>query len=302
MNQHIIFILLLSALLSPSEHQTELAEAIGTIPVENEQQMQSQKDLKQKFEAITKETVYDIFYMNEKDEEEKPAAFIFAGSQSFPQDPSVFCGSFWYIDEQECTLLMDNIESSRYEPVVLENKASKHLMFVVCSTLPGSSTTYIWRVQDHRPDLIFQADAHCFMDRGGIAAVKSFISNSAGGIRIWQRYYIYWDEQKQSYEEYIGRPMTREEFLTYENAEEMQERVQEAIRKQIPRDYTIDKIDVSYLKRDNGIININYHYVSGESSFYYYAMLPSAEGIIELADPTDDNLYERGYINEKRGF
>lgn len=97
--------------------------------------------------------------------------------------------------------------------------------------------------------------------------------------------------------------MTREEFLTYENAQEMQDRVQEAITEIIPLDQeTIDEIDINYIKRENGIININYHFVSGERDYYYYAMLPSSEGIIELADPRDYNLYERGYIDECWGF
>lgn len=168
MNQHIILFLLSAMLLLP-EHLAVTVEAITILPLENEQQLEAEKDLKQKFEAITKETVCDIFYMNDK-EEEKPAAFVFAGANSFPENPSAaFRGSFWYIDEQECTLLEDNIESYSYEPMVLENEASKHLMFVVNSAFPGTSTTYIWRVQDHRPDLIFHARTHCFIDRGDIA-------------------------------------------------------------------------------------------------------------------------------------
>lgn len=186
--------------------------------------------------------------------------------------------------------------------MIIENETVKHLLFTITS---DSSTfiSYIYSVKEEKPKLVLEKPNICFMDKGRLVIIKTFISNAAKG-RIWQRYYLYWDSEKEKYQEYIGRAITEEEFLRYENAQEINNNVETAIKEDIIHSYkedSIDKVERDYIKRDNGIINGNYTMFCKENVYYFYTIMIEQDGKIDL-ETKDYNIYENGYIFESGGF
>ena len=170
--------------------------------------------------------LYDVIGSKEEDS----YAYVFTGEMVEKSGDTMFQGALWYANRQDSILLMDKIETFAFEPVMIEE--NNHLLFNISSNLQESAKSYIWAVIDHKPQLVLETFDSCFIDNGLLASVKSFISNSAGG-RIWQRYYLYWDHNKQSYQYYDVKEITEEEFLSYENAQTARDEVEIAIKEDI---------------------------------------------------------------------
>lgn len=133
----------------------------------------------------------------------------------------------------------------------------------------------------NRGSQLVTADLRCFPCRSGQAGEGGcfggtiLYSNSTKS-RIWQRYYLDWDAEKGEYREYKGKKLTEEQFLSYENAQEVKDIVEAEIRKDLAEYYSSDefeKTEYEYLIRDNGILNINFRFFCGDSVFYYYTIL-----------------------------
>ena len=185
--------------------------------------------LKRLVQEKTEQPVFAFYdYIGSK--EEDSYAYIFTGEMVEEFGDTMFQGALWYANGEDSILLMDEIETSTFEPIIIEE--NNHLLLNVGSNLPGSAKSYIWAVNDHKPQLVFEASGSCFIDNGLLASVESFISNNAGG-RIWQRYYLYWDHNKQSYQYYDVKEITEEEFLSYENAQTARDEVEIAIKEDI---------------------------------------------------------------------
>lgn len=250
----------------------------------------------------TDDPICDFFYM--KDDSGSEYAFLFTGVKREENSRISFQGSLWYADAQGCILAQDRIETERFEPVLIEHGAVKHLLFQTSSNLPGDAVSYIWTAKNHKPVLALETPNFCFLDNDKLAIVKTFYSNGAGR-RIWQRYYLYWDAKKETYREYKGRAITEEQFLSYENALETRNTVEAAIKKELIEYHNaeqMDRIEYNYLIRDNGILNINFEFFCGNDVFYYYAILAEKNGQVTLKEWKDYNLYEPGYIYDSGDF
>lgn len=229
--------------------------------------------LKRLVQEKTEQPVFAFYdYIGSK--EEDSYAYIFTGEMVEEFGDTMFQGALWYANGEDSILLMDEIETSTFEPIIIEE--NNHLLLNVGSDLPGSAKSYIWAVNDHKPQLVFEASGSCFIDNGLLASVKSFISNSAGG-RIWQRYYLYWDHNKQSYQYYDVKEITEEEFLSYENAQTARDEVEIAIKEDIKQslhraDLNVGShFDYNYFKCGNGIIYVNYIITTDSDTLYYYS-------------------------------
>ncbi|MDE6620706.1 MAG: hypothetical protein K2K74_09530, partial [Lachnospiraceae bacterium] len=230
--------------------------------------------LKRLVQEKTEQPVFAFYdYIGSK--EEDSYAYIFTGEMVEEFGDTMFQGALWYANGEDSVLLMDEIETSAFEPIIIEE--NNHLLLNVGSNLPGSAKSYIWAVNDHKPQLVFEASGSCFIDNGLLASVKSFISNSAGG-RIWQRYYLYWDHNKQSYQYYDVKEITEEEFLSYENAQTARDEVETAIKEDIKQslhraDLNVGShFDYNYFKCGNGIIYVNYIITTDSDILYYYSI------------------------------
>ena len=257
--------------------------------------------LKRLVQEKTEQPVFAFYdYIGSK--EEDSYAYIFTGEMVEEFGDTMFQGALWYANGEDSILLMDEIETSTFEPIIIEE--NNHLLLNVGSNLPGTAKSYIWAVNDHKPQLVFEASGSCFIDNGLLASVKSFISNSAGG-RIWQRYYLYWDHNKQSYQYYDVKEITEEEFLSYENAQTARDEVEIAIKEDIKQslhraDLNVGcHFDYNYFKCGNGIIYVNYIITTDSDTLYYYSILMERNGTVVLDKRQHYDLYEKGYMYQR---
>ena len=257
--------------------------------------------LKRLVQEKTEQPVFAFYdYIGSKKEDSY--AYIFTGEMVEEFGDTMFQGALWYANGEDSILLMDEIETSTFEPIIIEE--NNHLLLNVGSDLPGSAKSYIWAVNDHKPQLVFEASGSCFIDNGLLASVKSFISNSAGG-RIWQRYYLYWDHNKQNYQYYDVKEITEEEFLSYENAQTARDEVEIAIKEDIKQslhraDLNVGShFDYNYFKCGNGIIYVNYIITTDSDTLYYYSILMERNGTVVLDVRQHYDLYEKGYMHQR---
>ena len=257
--------------------------------------------LKRLVQEKTEQPVFAFYdYIGSKKEDSY--AYIFTGEMVEEFGDTMFQGALWYANGEDSILLMDEIETSTFEPIIIEE--NNHLLLNVGSDLPGSAKSYIWAVNDHKPQLVFEASGSCFIDNGLLASVKSFISNSAGG-RIWQRYYLYWDHNKQSYQYYDVKEITEEEFLSYENAQTARDEVEIAIKEDIKQslhraDLNVGShFDYNYFKCGNGIIYVNYIITTDSDTLYYYSILMERNRTVVLDERQHYDLYEKGYMYQR---
>lgn len=255
-----------------------------------------EEQLKRVVQKKTEQPIF-AFYEFIGSKEEDSYAYVFTGEMVEEFEDTMFQGALWYANRQDSILLMDKIETSSFEPEIIEE--NKHLLLNVSSNLQGSAKSYIWAVNNHEPQLVLETSSSCFLDNGLLASVKSFISNSAGG-RIWQRYYLYWDYNKQSYQNYDVREITEEEFLSYENAQTARDEVETAIKedsKQSLVDLNVGShFDYSYFRCDNGIIYVNYVITTDSDVLYYYSIFMERDGIVVLDERQNYDVYEKGYM------
>ncbi len=241
--------------------------------------------------------LYDVIGSKEEDS----YAYVFTGEMVEKSGDTMFQGALWYANRQDSILLMDKIETFAFEPVMIEE--NNHLLFNISSNLQESAKSYIWAVIDHKPQLVLETFDSCFIDNGLLASVKSFISNSAGG-RIWQRYYLYWDYNKQSYQYYDVKEITEEEFLSYENAQTARDEVEIAIKEDIKQslhraDLNVGShFDYNYFKCGNGIIYVNYIITTDSDILYYYSIFMERNGSVVLEERQHYDVYEKGYVVE----
>ena len=257
-----------------------------------------EEQLKRVVQKKTEQPIF-AFYEFIGSKEEDSYAYVFTGEMVEEFGNTMFQGALWYANRQDSILLMDKIETFAFEPVMIEE--NNHLLLNISSKLQGSAKSYIWAVNNHEPQLVLETSSSCFLDNGLLASVKSFISNSAGG-RIWQRYYLYWDHNKQSYQNYDVKEITEEEFLSYENAQTARDEVETAIKedsKQSLVDLNVGShFDYSYFRCDNGIIYVNYVITTDSDVLYYYSIFMERNGSVVLEERQHYDVYEKGYVVE----
>ena len=257
-----------------------------------------EKRLKRVVQEKTEQPIFALYDVIGSKEEDS-YAYVFTGEMVEEFGNTMFQGALWYANRQDSILLMDKIETSSFEPEIIEE--NKHLLLNVSSNLQGSAKSYIWAVNNHEPQLVLETSSSCFLDNGLLASVKSFISNSAGG-RIWQRYYLYWDHNKQSYQYYDVKEITEEEFLSYENAQTARDEVEIAIKEDIKQslhraDLNVGShFDYNYFKCGNGIIYVNYIITTDSDILYYYSIFMERDGIVVLDERQNYDVYEKGYM------
>ena len=119
--------------------------------------------LKRLVQEKTEQPVFAFYdYIGSK--EEDSYAYIFTGEMVEEFGDTMFQGALWYANGEDSILLMDEIETSTFEPIIIEE--NNHLLLNVGSDLPGSAKSYIWAVIDHKPQLVFEASGSGFIDYG----------------------------------------------------------------------------------------------------------------------------------------
>lgn len=266
----------------------------------------AEEEFKDKLKRMVLEKTQDpvcAFLYIDGSREEDSYAFVFTGKMMEEYANKSFQGELWYVNGQDCILLTDEIETDSFEPVILET--NHHLLYQTSSSLPGSAESYIWTVKERKPQLFLETLGSCFMDNGLLAFVQTSAAIKEGG-RSWRRYYLYWDSEKQSYQRYGSKRITEEEFLSYENAQEVRDQVEIAIEKDIQESDAADlksesHFEYSYIKCDCGIIYVNYIRTGNKGTLYYYSILTEREGTVILEERQHYDTYEKGYMEEAGG-
>lgn len=293
----LVFVILLLASCNMSYNKGQSIDVDITLESSSKEGLRDK--LKQTVSEKTEEPVCKFFYM-EGSLEEDSYAYVFTGKMTEELEVNSFRGELWFVNGQDCILLTDEIEAYRFEPVVIE--ANHHLLYQTNSTSPESAKSYIWAVNEHNPQLVLETSGFCFMDHGLLASVKTFISMSAGG-RVWQRDYLYWDSEKQSYRTYSKKRITEEEFLSYENAREIRDSVKIAIEEDLQKSDAGDSrsenhFEYHYLQCDNGILYVNYIITGNKDILYFYSIFKEQNGTVFLEERPYFDLYEKGYMEE----
>ncbi|MBQ9990701.1 MAG: hypothetical protein IJP31_07150 [Lachnospiraceae bacterium] len=246
-------------------------------------------------ETETGEPICDIFYEDFEGNGEY-SAFIFTGEKKEEGSDIEFTGNLWYACREGIMLVEEGIETSIYNPTVLTWGKEKHLLLVRAVDYTES---LFWRVEKSYPLLIESLGAYCYSSGEELVAVYSFRSMSVGG-RIWQDYYLYWDEQEQCYQEYSGKQISETEFLAYENAWQLQEEIEQVLlagyKERMP-----ESIRHEYIHRENGVVNIQFYFEWEEDTDYYYAILreDGKDGLKMDENYSPDMYQEQGFIQEE---
>lgn len=294
----VILLLLISGIFLAGADRREKAAAMA----EQSCQIVAEKDFREMVQENIKEPVCDFFEL--QDEHGERYAYMFTGRKQEEKGMVSFQGALWYADEQGCILLKDDLMTEDFTPAIIVHEKESHLLFQTKSYAANDVVSYIWAMRHQTPELVLEVPYDCFLDHGQLAIVKSFFSNSTKS-RIWQRYYLDWDAEKGEYREYKGKKLTEEQFLSYENAQEVKDIVEAEIRKELAEYYSPDEIETTeyeYLIRDNGILNINFRFFCGDSVFYYYTILAAEDGAVRLGEWEGFHMFERGYIFERGDF
>lgn len=268
---------------------------------ETSQEVDYRENLQQMICESSGEPICEVFYFNNTSYEDI-YAFVFTGKKEEEKGTVTFQGSLWYADIQSCILLTENIDTFTFNPVVVNNN---HLLYQTSSGTPNSSHSFIWAAYDHKPQLVFNTFNFCFIDNELLAMVITSINHSEGG-RIWQRYYLYWDSDNQSYQLYLPRKINEEEFLLHKNAQEVRDAIGGEITENLigkgidSQNYSSFQYD--YFMCENGIFYINYKTTYNNNTFYYYTILREVDGKIFFEEREDFSMYDSGYIAEIDGF
>ena len=113
-----------------------------------------EKRLKRVVQEKTEQPIfalYDVIGLKEEDS----YAYVFTGEMVEESGDTMFQGALWYANRQDSILLMDKIETFAFEPVMIEE--NNHLLLNISSNLQESAKSYIWAVNDHKPQLVFEA-------------------------------------------------------------------------------------------------------------------------------------------------
>lgn len=260
----------------------------------------SLEDFLELLKQETKEPICDIFYEDFEGNGEY-SAFVFTGEKEGEGSFTEFTGSLWYISREGILLLEESLETQRYNPVVLTWEEEKHLLLVKAESI-GYVESFFWKVEKNIPLLTERLLCFCYPQGEDLIAVHSFTSEAVGG-RIWQRFYLYWDKQEECYQEYVGEKISEEEFLTYENALQLQEEIEQELLMGYADRGKPEYIKREYIRRKNGVVNIQFYFHWKEDTDYYYAVLrENGEGSLKKDEYFCFDADEQGFIQEEGSF
>jgi hypothetical protein len=142
----------------------------------------------------------------------------------------------------------------------------------------------------YEPPISFVGQDFTITENGDITLIHSLydafiMGDSTYGAHTWKPYYFYYDN---GFHEYGGSQIPLEELLTYENADTYVEEIKKL-------NGSIQNI----LKRENGIININYQVPEPDVDYlkwnYYYTLKLSDDGkVTHITDNPDNPEWDSG--------
>lgn len=202
-----------------------------------------------------KDSVFDFFfydYDNDKDYE----AYAVVGKMN----GEAFQGSIWFANDEIVEKILDKT-SKKYLPSIIKNDYNIHFEFPTFGEKDEVSTT-LWGVKDNKPEKILQTTSgYISQSKEGeiiFTLPTNEITSNVTEPNVWSghafnTYYLYWEN---GYKEYEGKELSNEEFVKYENGQNILNEINKEIENKFPNFKSISIENIIY--RQNGIININY--------------------------------------------
>ncbi|HOB81866.1 MAG TPA: hypothetical protein PLJ33_03120 [Peptococcaceae bacterium] len=220
----------------------------------------SESALVNKFQEKYNEIVLAVFY-DDFDGNGTPEAFILTGNKD--EQGNWLNGKVWFVNKDQVTLVKDNFSSFPFiEAQIIEINKVKILGLETSAASDGLPSTYWYGVGGNKPVKMFECENGQFTQENGQLSQENgqFIlrynahdhySDNRGN--SWKDYYFYCIEvdepRKIKLQEYGAIPITLEQFLAFEGAQEVLFKL-----KSLGENMIITHI----LYRENKIININY--------------------------------------------
>lgn len=209
----------------------------------------SRGDLFTMFEEVNNETVIDFQY-GDYNKDGTHEAFVLTDSEGY---------KLWYLHSGSCELVRDDFgESSNVTTDTLEFSTKKYLLLQ-------------WEEDGHPNTLIYTLDNKDSVLEP-ILSGKGFLSGDSQNnmiLRVYAKdeqtdYYLYYNPD-EGFKEYGGIPIAQEQFLEFQNSEEILEEIRQR--------YSGYEVEFSFLYRSNQYMNINWSFYENGTVQYRHTTL-----------------------------
>lgn len=200
--------------------------------------------------------------------------FIFLGSEIDPEFETSI-GSLWYVSEDKCEQLVESTEARSFDDHVISLFDVDGVKFIgVNEAYTTALVTYLFTVKDgevkepfishmgyfFKPDYVEDYCVSISAYDGTFEYEKGKEEEGMYTGHTWKNYYYYLDKEETEFKAYVGTPITEEELI-------------EALGFDLASEIRDAGFDLgAMLKRDNGIINVDYSKTTdeGDSVFVEY--------------------------------
>lgn len=200
--------------------------------------------------------------------------FIFLGSEIDPEFETSI-GSLWYVSEDKCEQLVESTEVKSFDDHVISQFDVEGVKFIgVNEAYTTALVTYLYTVKDgevkepfishmgyfFKPDYVEDYCVSISAYDGTFEYEKGKEEEGMYTGHTWKNYYCYLDKEEAEFKAYVGTPITEGELI-------------EALGFDLASEIRDAGFELgAMLKRDNGIINVDYSKTSdeGDSVFVEY--------------------------------
>lgn len=250
-----------------------------------------------------KDSVFDFFFYDYNSDDEYEAFAVIGKKLG-----DGFQGAIWFGNDEIVEKIADRT-SKKYLPLIIKNEHSIHFEFPVFSEKEEVSTT-VWGVKDGKAEEMLQTTSGYICqneekDLNFIVPTHEVISSGITEPITWtgnafNTYYLYWEN---GYKEYEGKEISNEEFIKYENGQNLLNDINKEIEKKFPNFKSANIENIIY--RSNGIININYIINEKDEKLYKKNVLVKCQDntvsieYYSLSQETEKEILRDGNISLK---
>lgn len=105
--------------------------------------------------------------------------------------------------------------------------------------------------------------------------------------RTWTYSYLTYDDENKQYKEYVANEITEEEFVQYEGASDIVQAIKD--------EYGNKELKLTYFKRNNGIMYVQYEYIENSLIMYEYYTLTYENNTITSQSEINQGLIEHNF-------
>lgn len=240
----------------------------------------SRGDLQAMFEEVNNETVLDFYYAD-YNKDNAHEAFVLTENK------------LWYISPASCDIILEDLQEVDVSASDVLSFSTKEYLLLQFSK--GSKNTRVFSIDNENRvmEAAISNKGIFRVDREGTMTLKvrtSVDEKAEDGVTYYLHYQI-----DGGFREYGGIPISEEQFLEYEGAEE--------ILNDIHQRFENKEAAISFLYRSNSIININISVSDdGEKSSYNMTVKYGNTGVIPVKKRLSKGKVETAYMIEIATF